>query len=56
MTEEQAIEFYEELKEYWGDKLANFEHYPKTFQWQVNVYKVVLDRKKEKPKEAKIYK
>lgn len=56
MTDDQAKKFYEELKEYWGDKLANFEHYPKIFQWQVNVYKMVLERKKPKSSEAHIYK
>jgi hypothetical protein len=39
MTDEQALSFYKELQEWYGDKLANFEHYPRIFQSQVKLYK-----------------
>jgi hypothetical protein len=39
MTDEEAIKFYEELVEHYGDKLANFEQQPRQFQYQVTCYK-----------------
>jgi hypothetical protein len=45
MTDEQALKFYEELKEHYGDKLANFEHYPHIFTYQVKLYKYYKERK-----------
>ena len=39
MTDEQAIEFYNELVEYYGDRLVNFEHYPRIFMYQIKLYK-----------------
>ena len=39
MTEDQVLEFYEELKDHYGDSLANFEHYPKCFAYQVKLYR-----------------
>ena len=39
MTDSEVNEFYDKLVEYYGDSLANFEHYPKIFQFQVNMYK-----------------
>lgn len=45
MTNEQALKFYEELKEHYGDKLANFEHYPHIFAYQVKLYKYCKERK-----------
>lgn len=44
MTDEEALKFYEELKEWYGDKLANFEHYPRQFQAQVTLYKYYKER------------
>lgn len=39
MTDEQAIEFYNELVDHYGDRLANFEHYPRIFMYQVRLYR-----------------
>lgn len=47
MTEQEVIELYNELVEHYGDALANFEHYPKTFAYQVRLYKYYKDRKKD---------
>lgn len=45
MTEKEIKEFYEELVEFYGDKLANFEHYPKQFAYQVKLYRYYKERK-----------
>lgn len=47
MTEEEIIKFYEELQEHYGDKLANFEHYPKQFANQVKLYRYYKGMKNE---------
>ena len=39
MTDEEVIEYYKELQEHYGDKLANPEHHPRQFQWQVTTYR-----------------
>lgn len=39
MTENDAMIFYKELKEYFGAKLANFENNPKQFAFQVKMFK-----------------
>jgi len=39
MTEQEILNFYKQLEEYYGDKLANFEHYPRIFAHQVKLYK-----------------
>jgi len=39
MTDEEVIKFYEELVEHYGETLANFEHEPRRFQYQVTIYK-----------------
>ena len=44
MTDKEALAFYEELKKYYGDQLANFEHYPKIFAYQVKLYKYYKER------------
>jgi hypothetical protein len=44
MTNEEALKFYEELVEHYGDKLANFEHHPKQFQYQVNCYRYYKEK------------
>jgi hypothetical protein len=44
MTDDEALKFYEELVEHYGDSLANFEHHPKQFQYQVTCYKYYRDR------------
>ena len=44
MTDEEALAFYNELVEHYGDNLANFEHYPKQFAYQVKLYKYYKER------------
>ena len=41
MTDEEAIQFYNELKEHYGDKLANPDHHPKIFSFQVTLYRYI---------------
>lgn len=47
MTEEEALAFYNELVEWYGDKLANPEHHPKQFQMQVKMYRYYKERNNE---------
>ena len=44
MSDKEIIKFYEELKEWYGDNLANFEHYPKIFANQVKLYRYYKKR------------
>ena len=44
MSDEEVLSFYNELVEHFGDKLANFEHYPKQFAYQVKLYKYYKER------------
>jgi hypothetical protein len=44
MTNEEVLKFYEELKEFYGENLANFEHYPKQFANQVKLYRYYKER------------
>ena len=39
MNDDEVLAFYNELVEYYGDKLVNFEHYPRIFASQVKLYK-----------------
>lgn len=39
MTDAEALAFYKELEEFYGDHLANFEHYPHIFANQVKLYR-----------------
>jgi len=43
MTKEEALEIYEQMKEYYGDHLANFIHYPGIFAHQYKVFKYFKD-------------
>ena len=45
MTEEEIIKLYEEMKEHYGDKLANFEHHPLQFRYQVKCYRYYKEQK-----------
>lgn len=47
MSDEEAITFYNELVDHYGDSLANFEHHPYQFQYQVNCYKYYKERKND---------
>lgn len=48
MTDEQILKLYEELQEWYGDSLANFEHYPKIFASQVKLYRYYKERQNER--------
>lgn len=39
MTHEEIIKLYNELCDYFGSDLANFEHEPKRFAYQVMLYR-----------------
>ena len=47
MNEQEAEQFYKQLVEHYGDRLANPEHYPKIFQYQVTLYKYTQERVNE---------
>jgi hypothetical protein len=47
MTNEEVESFYKELEEFFGDSLANFEHYPKQFANQVKVYRYYKEKQNE---------
>ena len=38
MTDEEVLSKYNELVEWFGDTLANFEHEPRRFAYQVKLY------------------
>lgn len=44
MTDEEVLQFYNELVEHYGDRLANFEHYPRQFAHQIKVYRYLKER------------
>jgi hypothetical protein len=44
MTDEEVLKFYDELKEWYGDKLVNFEHHPIQFSKQVTLYRYYKER------------
>ena len=45
MTDEEILKFYEELVEWFGDSLANFEHEPRRFAHQIKLYRYYKARK-----------
>lgn len=47
MTDEEILAFYKELEEWYGEALANFEHYPRIFANQVKLYRFYKDRKND---------
>lgn len=47
MTEKEVEDFYNELVEFYGDKLANFAHYPKQFANQVKLYRYYKEKQNE---------
>ena len=47
MTDQEILQLYKELEEYYGDRLANFEHSPRQFQWQVTTYLYYKERRNE---------
>jgi hypothetical protein len=44
MTDDEVLKFYEELETHFGGKLANFEHHPKQFAYQVKIYRYYKER------------
>lgn len=38
MTDEQALEVYNQMKDHFEDRLPNFEHYPRQFAYYVRLY------------------
>ena len=45
VSDSEILQLYKELEEYYGDKLANFEHHPRQFQWQVRIYLYYKERR-----------
>ena len=45
MNDEEILKFYTELQDHYGDKLANFEHHPRQFQYQVKCYRYYKEQK-----------
>lgn len=47
MTDEEIEKFYNELVEFYGDRLVNFEHHPRQFAYQVRLYRYYKDKENE---------
>lgn len=47
MTDTEALEKYNAMKEHFGDSLANFEHYPRQFAYQVALFNYYNERNKD---------
>ena len=47
MTEDEVMAFYKELQEFYGDRLANFEHHPRIFASQVRLYRYYKGKQNE---------
>ena len=45
MTEQEVLDFYNEMIEHYGDKLVNYEHHPIQFAHQVKLYQYYKERK-----------
>ena len=39
MTEQEILDFYQKLVDFYGDSLANFEHEPRRFMMQIKLYR-----------------
>ena len=46
MNDEKAEQIWNELVEFFGDRLANPDHEPRRFEWQMRFYKYISDRSK----------
>lgn len=46
MTDEQAEELLNKLKQEFGDKIPNPEYYPSSFMYYVKLYKYLNDKPK----------
>lgn len=38
MTDEEILTLYNEMVDWYGDNLANFEHHPRQFAYQIRLY------------------
>jgi hypothetical protein len=47
LTDEEVLSKYNELVEWFGDTLANFEHEPRRFAYQVKLYNYYKKKKDE---------
>ena len=47
MTDDEALQFYNDLEEFFGDLLVNYEHHPIQFATQVKLYKFYKERENE---------
>lgn len=45
-SDKRILDIYDRMKEHYGDKLANFEHYPRIFAHQYKLLKYYETRKK----------
>jgi hypothetical protein len=45
MTDDEVLALYNELVEWYGTSLANFEHEPRRFAFQVKLYRYYQNRK-----------
>jgi hypothetical protein len=45
VTDEEAQAFYDELVEWFGDSLANYEHEPIRFRHQIKLYRYYKERR-----------
>ena len=47
MSDEEILKMYEELVEYYGDKLPNPEHYPRQFAQCVKLWRYYKSKENE---------
>lgn len=44
MSDEEVVSLYDELMQYYGDALADFEHYPILFAHQIKIYRYYKEK------------
>lgn len=47
MSDEEVMNMYNEMVEYYGDRLPNFEHYPRQFAYCVRLWKYYKSKQNE---------
>jgi hypothetical protein len=47
MTEQEILTFYQEMEQWYGDALANFEHHPRQFANQIRLYRYYKERREK---------
>lgn len=47
MTDAEALEKYKAMEEHFGENLANFEHHPRQFSYQVALFNYYNERKQD---------